>query len=149
MGGYLALQLALRHPALVTHLVLIARSAGLNMARHRATDWRPHHRSEQPSAEWVYAPVPDVSEQLARIAVPTLLIWATRDPISPLSVGQSLAAAIPRTRLLSFDTDDHWVARRFAHETATAIQELHASSLHDEPLHPGALHPGALHAGSQ
>lgn len=128
MGGYLALQLALRHPELVTHLVLIVAAAGLDMARHGASDWRPAHRDEHHGSEWVYARMPDVSEQLSRIHVPTLLIWATRDPISPLSIGQKLAAAIPHARLLTFDSDDHWVARRFARETAAAIQELHAGS---------------------
>lgn len=128
MGGYLALQLALRHPQLVTHLVLIVASAGLDMARHRSSDWRPSHGREHHNAAWVYEPLPDVSEQLSRIRVPALLIWATRDAISPLSVGQQLAAALPAARLLTFDSDDHWVARGFARETAAAIQELHAGS---------------------
>jgi pimeloyl-ACP methyl ester carboxylesterase len=128
MGGYVALQLALRHPELVTHLVLIVTSAGLNMARHRSSDWRPSHRVEHHNAEWVYEPQPDVGEQLSRIQVPVLLIWATRDPISPLSVGQRLAAGLPRARLITFDSDDHWVARQFPRETAAAIRELHAGT---------------------
>ena len=127
MGGYLALQLALRHPELVTHLVLIVASAGLG-ARHGASDWRPSHRSEHSNADWVYAPVPDVRAQLASIRVPTLLIWATRDAISPLSIAEELAAGVPGARLLRFDSDDHWVARRFPRETAAAIRELHAGS---------------------
>jgi poly(3-hydroxyoctanoate) depolymerase len=126
MGGYLALQLALRHPELVTHLVLIAAAAGaVGMARAPTQDWRPSHLVEHGNAKWVYAPVPDLRDQLPRIQVPVLLIWATRDAISPLGVGQQLAAALPQARLLTFDTDDHWVARRFASETATAIRELH------------------------
>lgn len=128
MGGYLALRVALRRPELVTHLVLIVASAGLDLTRHRADDWRPEHRAEHHNASWVYEPVPELSAQLGQIQVPVLLIWATRDAISPLSVGQQLAAALPRARLLTFDSDDHWVARRFARETAQAIRELQANS---------------------
>jgi pimeloyl-ACP methyl ester carboxylesterase len=129
MGGYIAMQLALRHPQLVTHLVLIVAAAGLDMAHHRASDWRTEHRGEFPqNADWVYERQPDVGDQLSRITVPVLLIWATRDAISPLSVGQRLAAGLPQARLLTFDSDDHWVARRFPRETAAAIRELHAGS---------------------
>jgi pimeloyl-ACP methyl ester carboxylesterase len=53
-----------------------------------------------------------------------LLVWATRDPISPLSIAEQLQAGLPDARLITFDTDDHWVARRFPEETAQAIREL-------------------------
>ena len=123
MGGYLSLELTLRYPQLVTSLTLVVAAGGVDMARHGAHDWRPGARAEQPPRpEWVYSPTPDLSPQLHRIDVPVLLLWATRDPISPLGVAEQLAAHLPRARLITFDTDDHWVARRFAGETAQAIQ---------------------------
>jgi pimeloyl-ACP methyl ester carboxylesterase len=125
MGGYISLELTLRYPQLVTSLTLVVAAGGVDMARHGAHDWRPEARLEQPPrAEWTYAPTPDLSDQLHRIDIPVLLIWATRDAISPLGVAQQLAAQLPRARLLTFDTDDHWVARRFADETTRAIREF-------------------------
>jgi poly(3-hydroxyoctanoate) depolymerase len=125
MGGYIALQLALRHPAKVTHLTLIVAAAGLDMARHGAKDWRPAHRISHPLAEpWVYEQPADLTSELWRINVPVLLIWATRDPLSPLGVAHELARSLPRAELLTFDTDDHWVARRFADAAAGAITGL-------------------------
>jgi len=124
MGGFLSLQLALRHPALVTHLVLIVAAGGVDMARHGARDWRPGDRTHTTSPAWIYSPVLDLSSELWRIEIPVLLIWATRDPISPLGVAQQLKADLPNARLITFDTDDHWLARRFPGETALAIGDF-------------------------
>lgn len=125
MGGYISLALALRYPELCTHLVLTVAAGGVDTARLGAKDWRPSARvSPTPGAPWACDPVPDLTAQLHRIKVPVALIWATRDPISPLSVARELEAHLPDARLLTFDTDDHWVARQFAEPTARAITEL-------------------------
>jgi len=125
MGGYLALQLALRYPELVTHLVLMVAAAGLHMASHGAKDWRTEYGGNgSTNPAWIFAPAPDLSAELPRIHIPVLLVWATRDPISPLSVAQRLQALLPDARLLTFDSDDHWVGRRFPEETARAIGAL-------------------------
>jgi poly(3-hydroxyoctanoate) depolymerase len=71
----------------------------------------------------VHAPTDDLSSQLHRIEVPVLLVWATRDAVSPLGVAHELAARLTRAHLVSFDTDDHWVARRFADVTANTLRE--------------------------
>jgi pimeloyl-ACP methyl ester carboxylesterase len=124
MGGYIALKLALARPELVRGLVLVVAAAGVDMARHGARDWRTNDRAENPArAAWVLAPPDDLSSQLQRIEVPVLLVWATRDALSPIGVAHELAARLPRARLVTFDTDDHWVARRFADETAAALRE--------------------------
>lgn len=125
MGGYLSLDLALRYPALVSHLVLSVAAGGVDMARHGTRDWRPQARREDPSrAEWTLEPSADLRAQLHRIEVPVLLLWATRDPISPLGVAEELAALLPRARLVTFDSDDHWVARSRAAEAAEAIRDF-------------------------
>ncbi len=125
MGGYISLQLALRYPELVTHLVLVVAAAGVDMARQGAKDWRPSNRaSHDPGPTWPHAPVPDLTDQLHHITVPVLLVWATRDPISPLGVAHELAAHLPNARLMTFDTDDHWVARQFAEPTSQAIVDF-------------------------
>ena len=68
--------------------------------------------------------VPDLTERLSEIRVPVLLIWATGDILTPLGVAHLLASKIPTTSLVTFDSDDHWVARQFADETARAIQRF-------------------------
>lgn len=124
MGGYVALQLALRHPEKVSHLALVVAAGGVDMAAHQALDWRVREREENPHRQpWALVPTPDLTARLPQIDVPVLLLWATRDPISPLSVAQQLAAHLPRARLVTFDTDDHWVARRFADDFARAIHD--------------------------
>jgi poly(3-hydroxyoctanoate) depolymerase len=124
MGGYIALKLALARPDLVRRLVLVVAAAGVDMARHGAHDWRPSDRAENPARPaWVHAPPEDLSSQLQRIDVPVLLVWATRDAVSPLGVAHELAERLPRARLVTFDSDDHWVARRFADETARSLRD--------------------------
>jgi poly(3-hydroxyoctanoate) depolymerase len=124
MGGYIALKLALARPDLVRCLVLVVAAAGVDMVRHGAHDWRTNDRAENPARPaWVHAPPDDLSNQLQRIEVPVLLVWATRDALSPIGVAHELAARLPRARLVAFDSDDHWVARRFADETASALRE--------------------------
>ncbi len=125
MGAYLSLELALRHPTLVTHLVLVVAAGGIDMARHGALDWRINHRKAHPGGPaWVYAPLPDLTPQLGRIKVPVLLVWASRDPISPLSVAEQLREHLPNATLIHFDTDDHWVARQFAAPVAKAMADV-------------------------
>ena len=125
MGGYVAVRVASQAPEMVTHLVLAATSGGLDLRRFGALDWRPGSRQSHPGApDWAFAETGDVSELIRAISVPALLIWATRDAISPLAVGEHLAGLIAGSRLVSFDSDDHWVARVHATEVAKEIAEL-------------------------
>jgi poly(3-hydroxyoctanoate) depolymerase len=109
MGSYLAMAVALRYPARVTHLVLAVAAGGLDMAALGASDWRTDYR------------VPDLSPQLPALSMPVLLVWATRDVISPFAVAERLVTLVPSATCMSIDTDDHWVARAFPAETAAAI----------------------------
>ena len=122
MGCYIALQIALRYPDRVSHLVLAALTGGVDVSVHGGADWRADYAETFPTAQpWARAPVSDLSGELHRISVPVLLFWATRDPLSPLSVAHTLQSKLSRSSLITFDTDDHWVAREHPDETATTI----------------------------
>src|SRR5262245_39420609 len=125
MGAFIALQLALRYPQLVTHLVLVAATGGIDVASHGAANWRAAYAAAYPHAQaWARAPVPDLAGQLEAISVPVLLIWPTHDILSPLSVAHALKSTIPSTSLVTFESDDHWIIRRFPDESVAAIRSF-------------------------
>jgi pimeloyl-ACP methyl ester carboxylesterase len=125
MGAFVALQLALRHPSLVTHLVLVVASGGVDMAAHGASDWRVDYGVSYPQAQdWARDVTPDLTGQLRTIKIPVLLLWATQDPLSPLTVARTIGQQIPHARLVTFETDDHWVAIQRPTETAQAISDF-------------------------
>jgi pimeloyl-ACP methyl ester carboxylesterase len=125
MGTYVALQLALRYPHLVTHLVLVAATGGIDVGVHGARDWRQEYASAFPHApDWARAPVPGLSDRLSDITIPVLLIWPTHDTLSPLPVAQALASKIPFASLVTFPSNDHWIVHRFSDESASAIRSF-------------------------
>lgn len=100
MGGWIALQVALKHPDLATHLVLAGTSAGLDLASFGAVDWRPEFLKLFPNTpEWALTKRPDLTKELDRLNAPTLLIWGAEDEISPPAVGAFLAERIEGARL--------------------------------------------------
>jgi pimeloyl-ACP methyl ester carboxylesterase len=67
-------------------------------------------------------PAGDVpSEPISSIAVPTLVIHGTADPMFPLEHGQALAEEIPGARLLTLEGAGHGVARADWEPIARAI----------------------------
>jgi len=124
MGGVVAMRAALQRPDRVPALVLTATSGGINLTPFGVADWRPDYRAAHPQApDWVYARGPDLSPALATLDIPTLLIWATADAISPLAVGRHLAGLLPRASLIEIESDDHWVARVETQTVAAAIEQ--------------------------
>jgi poly(3-hydroxyoctanoate) depolymerase len=122
MGGVVAMHLALRYPELVTHLVLAATSGGIDTSPFRAQDWRISSRLANPSApEWAFADQEDLSLRLPNVHIPTLLIWASDDAISPVGIGKRLNELLPNSELLVLESDDHWVARIEAEVVANRI----------------------------
>jgi poly(3-hydroxyoctanoate) depolymerase len=122
MGGVVAMHLALRYPELVTHLVLAATSGGIDTSPFRAENWRISARLANPSApEWAFADQEDLSPRLPNVHIPTLLIWASDDAISPVGVGKRLHQLLPNSELLVLENDDHWVARIEADLVANRI----------------------------
>jgi len=123
MGAYIALQLALRCPQMVTHLVLTAATGGVDALRLGAEDWRGDYATTYPNAaSWARSHVRDLSDdELSRITIPVLLLWPARDALSPLSIAHRLAERLPDPRLLTFDSDDHWFVHHFADQIASEI----------------------------
>jgi pimeloyl-ACP methyl ester carboxylesterase len=125
MGGYVALQLALRYPHRISHLVLAAVTGGVDMSLHRAADWRAEYAASHPQAQpWARDQVPDLTDQLHTITVPVLLLWPTRDPLTPLSVASAMASRLADVSLVTFDSDDHWAAIERPDQTAMTIKQF-------------------------
>jgi len=124
MGGIVAVRLALARAERVTHLVLVATSGGVDVARLGAADWRADYRRLYPNAApWILDVRPDHTAEIARIATPTLLIWGDRDPISPVAVGAHLASLLPRARLAVVPGGTHALAMEHAATVAALIRD--------------------------
>src|SRR5262249_53297334 len=114
------------HPQSVSHLVLTATSGGIDLASFDVQDWREDYRRANPHAPaWVYERPFEHEADLRRLAIPTLLIWATRDPISPPAVGRHLAGLLPNAKLLELDDESH----SFANERPDDVARLIAAHL--------------------
>jgi len=66
----------------------------------------------------------DVSQVAARIAVPTLLVGADRDPITSVEAQRDLATVFPDARLVLLEGVGHLVHYEKPREAATAIVEF-------------------------
>ena len=122
MGGVLAMQAALAHPQSVSHLVLTATSGGIDLTPFHPQDWRDEYRRSHPRAPtWVYERPPGHETVLRSLTIPTLLIWATRDPISPPAVGRHLAGLLPNAKLFELDDHSHMFARERPDDVAPLI----------------------------
>jgi pimeloyl-ACP methyl ester carboxylesterase len=124
MGGMIAAQVTLAHPALVRRLVLTATSGGVDMTAFATADWRSDYRKLHPdAAPWITEPRAAANLPVERIACPTLLIWGDADPISPLAVGHHLKARLPDARLHIVASDDHRFATTRPDEIAPLIAD--------------------------
>lgn len=124
MGGMIAAQVALAHPALVRRLVLTATSGGIDMTAFATADWRSDYRKLHPdAAPWITEPRAAANLPVERIACPTLLIWGDADPISPLAVGRHLKARLPDARLHVVASSDHHFATTQPDEIAPLIAD--------------------------
>jgi pimeloyl-ACP methyl ester carboxylesterase len=122
MGGVVAIRAALARPDLVTHLVLTATSGGMDTAALGAEDWRSFVRKDYPALpDWFLNDAEDLTPRLAGIDIPILLLWGDADPISPVAVGQQLAAHLPRADLHVFAGADHDLAYTHAAPVAALI----------------------------
>lgn len=100
MGGVLALRIALAHSDRLRKLVLLATSGGVDIAALGGVDWRDTFRRVQPEAPgWFVADRTDVTAELGKITLPTLLIYGDADLIAPPRVGQLLQERLGKARL--------------------------------------------------
>ncbi|QTL04968.1 alpha/beta fold hydrolase [Aquabacter sp. L1I39] len=115
MGGVVAIRLALAFPHLVKGLVLAVTSGGVPVVDLGGADWRPAYFGAFPdAAPWIADPVPDLSAQIPAITAPALLLWGDADAISPVAVGERLAALLPHARLRVLAGGDHDLAQTHA-----------------------------------
>jgi pimeloyl-ACP methyl ester carboxylesterase len=125
MGGYVALRVALERPDLVTHLVLAVTSGGLDRAFDARPDWRQVMKQEHPDDPgWLYDPQPSLELLLPSLRIPVLLVWADLDPISPVAFGHRLNELLPNSRLVVYESHDHWIAQVRATDVASQITTL-------------------------
>ncbi|KAA6458204.1 alpha/beta hydrolase [Acidobacteria bacterium AB60] len=122
MGGVIALELALRKATLITHLVLVATSGGLDTSQFGAVDWRPIVKQHHPDLPtWFASYHRDLSSALSGIRIPVLLLWGDRDPLSPLAVGNALLARLPHATMHVVPGGEHDLARVHAMSIAPLI----------------------------
>jgi pimeloyl-ACP methyl ester carboxylesterase len=124
MGGVIAARIALGRPEAVRRLVLVATSAGVNMAQFGASDWRANYRRQYPgAAAWITHRSAAAELAVERIAAPSLLIWGDCDPISPVAVGRALEHRMPDARLHIVSGGDHSLAVEHAEPVAALIAQ--------------------------
>ncbi|PSS59116.1 alpha/beta fold hydrolase [Pseudomonas sp. BBP2017] len=122
MGGIVAVLTALQRPERITHLVLSVTSGGVNMPALGAQDWRPAFADEFPSVpRWFIDDHSDLSERLAELQMPVLLLWGDNDPISPVRVGEHLARLLPCASLHVLEGAGHDLGFSHAAEVAKLI----------------------------
>ncbi len=125
MGGVVAAKVAIRRPDRVSHLVLSVTSGGIDRRAFDLADWRGDYIKSYPNApDWIFEHSRDLSDALRTLRMPVLLVWATRDAISPAAIGRHLASLMPHARLIEIDSDDHWVVRRHPEQVAGEIARL-------------------------
>ena len=129
MGCVMAIHATLEKPELVTHLVLAVTSGGMDLESFGAQDWRPLIHAANPSfPRWFSDYDEDLTPQFHKIQTPALLLWGDADPISPVSVGQRIAALLPHARLHIVSGGDHNLAMIHAKEVVPLIDEHLAKS---------------------
>ncbi|HYP99748.1 MAG TPA: alpha/beta hydrolase [Polyangiaceae bacterium] len=125
MGGLIALRAALAKPERIRAMVLSVTSGGIDVAALGGSDWRPQFEQWNPNApRWFLDARDDLTSQLPRIAVPTLLLWGDADPISPVAVGQVLAALLPQSELVVIPGGTHDLVSERASEVLPHVEQF-------------------------
>lgn len=123
MGGVVAIRVALQKPDLVTHLVLAVTSGGIDVTTLGGQDWRAAFQQANPQLpRWFADDQEDLTQRLRELTMPVLLLWGDADPISPVSVGERLAALLPSARLHVVAGGDHDLVETHAIRIAPLIQ---------------------------
>jgi pimeloyl-ACP methyl ester carboxylesterase len=123
MGGVLAARLAVEQPGRVARLALVATAGGVDVRRLGAAEWRDDYRAKLPEAPgWFVDDRTDLTERLAEIRAPTLLLSSDSDPISPPAVSRFLAERIAGARVVTVTGGTHGFASERPDEVAAIIR---------------------------
>lgn len=123
MGCSLALRWALRMPERVGRLVLVAAAGGVDARRFGGVDWRPTFCEDRPNAPRFF--VDDsthLTDELAAVQPPTLLIFGDDDLIAPLRAGQFLRDHLANAKLEVVADGTHDVEAEFPDLVASLIE---------------------------
>jgi pimeloyl-ACP methyl ester carboxylesterase len=124
MGGVLAVRMAIERPELVSRLVLVATSGGVDVARLGGAEWRHEYRASRPTApSWFADDRTDLTDRLGSIRARTLLLFSDADPISPPSVAHFLAEHIPDSRVVMVAGGAHAFANERPDEVASILRK--------------------------
>ena len=130
MGGVIALRATLRAMPQVRALVLCVTSGGIDVRALGGSDWRPEFARMNPNLpRWFLDAQDDLTGELPRIDVPTLLLWGDADPISPVAVGRRLAELLPRSELVIVPGGTHDLAFERADYVLPHIERHLANTL--------------------
>jgi pimeloyl-ACP methyl ester carboxylesterase len=122
MGGVVAVRAALAKPHLVTHLVLVATSGGIDTKGLGAQDWRNGFAESYPSLpDWFISFRSDLTAELESVTQPVLLIWGDADPLSPVAVGQRLLKLLPHAQLHVVAGGNHDLANVYASDLVPIV----------------------------
>ena len=118
MGGLIALRATLDAPDQVRSLVLSVTSGGIDVRALGGRDWRREFEANHPGTpRWFLDANEDLSPRLRDVTAPVLLLWGDADPISPVAVGERLAALLPDAELVVIPGGTH----DLAHERAADV----------------------------
>jgi pimeloyl-ACP methyl ester carboxylesterase len=124
MGGVIAIRAALARPDLVRHLVLAVTSGGIDVTSLGAIDWRPMFRARFPGLpRWFDDASDDLTDRLGELSLPVLLLFGDADPISPVAVGERLAALMPRAELVVVSGGTHDLVSERAEDIVPCIDK--------------------------
>jgi pimeloyl-ACP methyl ester carboxylesterase len=127
MGNVLAMRMAIEHPGRVASLVLCAVSGGVDVRRLGGAEWRTSLRADQPKAPtWFIDDASDFSDALPTLRVPTLVLSADADPLSPVAVGEYLRDRMPSAELRVVP-GGHMIAHDSPDVVAGHIGSFHSS----------------------
>jgi poly(3-hydroxyoctanoate) depolymerase len=77
----------------------------------------------------------DISSRLPELTLPVLQLWGEADPISPVAVGERLAALLPQSRLQVIPGGDHDLGLLHADQVAPLI-DAHLTDANLTGAHP-------------
>jgi poly(3-hydroxyoctanoate) depolymerase len=124
MGGVLAVRLAIERPELVSRLVLVATSGGVDIGGLGGVDWRQEYRASVPTVpSWFIDDRTDLTDSLRLIRARTLLLFGDADPISPPSVARFLAERIAGSRIVIVPGGTHAFANERPDAVAPVLRE--------------------------